>query len=67
MAAPHAFRQPAPGKAPASAPRSEARNAPASAPRPEARNAPARPVRVAAKAVVNGAPVGGDAEGWEEF
>jgi methyl-accepting chemotaxis protein len=54
-AAPHAFRQPAPGKAPASAPR------------PEARNAPARPMRVAAKAVVNGAPVGGDAEGWEEF
>jgi methyl-accepting chemotaxis protein len=66
-AAPHAFRQPAPGKAPASAPRSEARNAPASAPRPEARNAPARAMRVAAKAVVNGAPVGGDAEGWEEF
>jgi methyl-accepting chemotaxis protein len=51
--APHAFRQP--GKAPA-----------ASAPRPEARKATAKPMRAAAKAVVNGASGGGE-ESWSEF
>jgi methyl-accepting chemotaxis protein len=54
-AAPHAFRQPAKAAA-------------ANAPRTEIRKAAARPVRAAPKAmVVNGAPVGAQADGWEEF
>jgi methyl-accepting chemotaxis protein len=54
-AAPHAFRQPAKAAA-------------ASAPRTEIRKAAARPVRAAPKAmVVNGAPLGAQADGWEEF
>ena len=54
-AAPHAFRQP---------PKRPAANAPHA---PAARNTPARPARAAAKAVVNGAPAGADADSWEEF
>jgi methyl-accepting chemotaxis protein len=53
-AAPHVFRQPA--KAPA-----------AQAPRAEPRKSASQPVRSAPKAVVNGAPAGGDADSWEEF
>jgi methyl-accepting chemotaxis protein len=52
-AAPHAFRQP--GKA-----------AGANGSRPEGRKTPER-LRPAPKAVVNGAPIGGEADGWKEF
>jgi methyl-accepting chemotaxis protein len=63
-AAPHAFRQPA--KTAGASGAKEARVAMSNA-RPEAHKAAARPVRAPKAMVANGAAVGGDEDGWEEF